>query len=53
MSNLKAGTLDNFASSLADYIDQAMNAEWHAVKGEYLPKGDQGADDRKDRKSVV
>jgi len=44
---LKAGTVANFASSLAAYIDQAMKNEWLAVKGEPLPTGDQGADDRK------
>jgi hypothetical protein len=48
MSNpLKAGTVDNFASSLAAYIDQAMQNEWQAVKGEPLPSSDQGAEDRK------
>lgn len=44
---LKAGTVDDFASSLASYIDTAMQNEWQAVKGEALPTGDQGADDRK------
>ena len=44
---LKAGTADDFASSLASYIDQAMRNEWLAVKGEALPTGDQGADDRR------
>jgi hypothetical protein len=44
---LKGGTVDNFASSLASYIDKAMQNEWQAVKGEPLPTGDQGADDRK------
>lgn len=44
---LKAGTVDDFASSLASYIDTAMNNEWLAVKGEALPSGDQGAGDRR------
>ena len=47
MSNLKAGTIDNFASSLAEYIDTAMQNEWLAVKKEPLPSDDQGAQDRK------
>jgi len=48
MSNpLKAGTVEDFAASLASYIDAAMKAEWYAVKGEYLPTGDQGSEDRK------
>lgn len=44
---LKAGTVNDFASSLASYIDTAMQNEWRIVKGEPLPTGDQGADDRK------
>ncbi len=44
---LKAGTVDNFASSLASYIDKAMQNEWHLHKGEYLPDQGQGADDRR------
>lgn len=44
---LKAGRVDNFAGSLASYIDTAMQNEWLAVKGEPLPGGDQGSDDRK------
>ena len=43
---LKAGRLDNFAASLAEYIDTAMQHEWQAVKGEPLPTS-QGSDDRK------
>jgi hypothetical protein len=43
---LKAGTVNDFANSLASYIDTAMQNEWQAVKGEALPN-DQGADDRK------
>lgn len=45
-NELKAGTVDNLASSLALYIDTAMNNEWQAVKGEPLPGDDQGAQDR-------
>jgi hypothetical protein len=44
---LKAGRVDDFASSLASYLDTAMQNERLAVKGEPLPTGDQGADDRK------
>lgn len=43
---IKAGTVDDFASSLASYIDQAMKNEWQLVKGEALPTG-AGAEDRK------
>lgn len=43
---LKAGRLDNFAASLASYMDQAMRNEWQSVKGEPLPGG-LGEDDRK------
>jgi hypothetical protein len=43
---LKAGTVNDFANSLASYIDKAMQNEWQAVKGEALPAG-QGEDDRK------
>jgi hypothetical protein len=43
---LKAGTVDNFASSLAAYIDQAMHNEWQAVKGVPLPDSDPGVKDR-------
>ena len=46
-SPLKAGTFDDFASSLAAYIDQAMQNEWQARKGEFLPTDGQGADDRR------
>ncbi len=44
---LKAGRIDDFAFSLAAYIDQAMYNEWQAVKGESLPDSDQGAQDRR------
>lgn len=44
---LKAGTLNDFASSMAAYIDKAMQNEWHARKNEYLPDEGQGADDRR------
>jgi hypothetical protein len=48
MSNpLKAGTVDDFASSLASYIDKAMQNEWQSQKGELLPDQGQGADDRR------
>jgi len=46
-TDLKAGTVQDFAASMAAYIDQAMQNEWQAVKGEPLPSGDQGAEDRK------
>ncbi|MEO7232687.1 MAG: hypothetical protein ABIW96_08420 [Polaromonas sp.] len=46
-SPLKAGTVDNFTSSLAAYIDKAMQNEWQARKGESLPDTGQGAEDRK------
>lgn len=45
-SALKAGTLDNFAGSLASYMEQAMQKEWQSVKGEPLPGG-LGEDDRR------
>ena len=43
---LKAGTLDDFGGSLAEYIDIAMKNEWRLVKGEELPSG-LGEDDRR------
>jgi len=43
-ASLKAGTVDDFTSSLASYMDTAMKNEWLAVKGESLPE--QGAADR-------
>jgi hypothetical protein len=46
-SPLKAGTVDDFASSLAAYLDKAMQNEWQARKGEELPKDGPGAEDRK------
>jgi hypothetical protein len=42
--SLKAGTVDDFTSSLASYMDTAMQNEWLAMKGEALPE--QGAADR-------
>jgi hypothetical protein len=42
--SLKAGTVDDFTSSLASYMDTAMKNEWLAVKGESLPE--QGSADR-------
>ncbi|OWQ45440.1 hypothetical protein CDL60_19515 [Roseateles noduli] len=46
---LKAGQAGDFAGSLADYIDRAMQAEWQAVKHEALPSGadDVGVEDRR------
>lgn len=43
---LKAGTVDDFASSLAACIDQAMRNEWQARKGENLPESGPGVQDR-------
>lgn len=42
---LKAGTVANFSSSLAEAMDNAMQQEWHALKGVSLPA--QGQDDRR------
>jgi hypothetical protein len=42
---LKAGTVADFAGSLAQAMDKAMNDEWLAVKGVSLPT--QGQDDRR------
>jgi hypothetical protein len=42
---LKAGTVANFAGSLAEAIDNAMKQEWQAVKGVPLPS--QGEEDRR------
>lgn len=42
---LKAGTVANFAGSLADAMDKAMQKEWQSVKGVALPG--QGQDDRR------
>lgn len=48
MSNpLKSGTVDDFASSLTAYLDQAMQNEWLAVKGEALPTSGPGVEDRR------
>lgn len=44
---LKCGTVDNFASSLAAYLEQAMQNEWQAVKGESLPTSGPGVEDRR------
>lgn len=46
-SPLKAGTLDDFTSSLAAYIDTAMQNEWQARKGERLPETGPGVEDRR------
>ncbi len=42
---LKAGTVANFAGSLAEAMDNAMKQEWQAVKGVPLPS--QGQEDRR------
>ena len=46
MVDLKAGTLDEIAGSMAAYIDKAMHNEWEAVKGKPLPDP-LGEEDRK------
>jgi hypothetical protein len=46
MADLKAGTLADFASSMAAYMEKAMQNEWLAVKGTALPSGP-GDEDRK------
>lgn len=42
---LKAGTVANFSSSLAEAMDNAFQQEWLALKGIPLPA--QGQDDRR------
>ena len=42
---LKAGTVANFSSSLAEAMDNAFQQEWLALKGIPLPT--QGQDDRR------
>jgi hypothetical protein len=42
---LKPGSVADFAGSLAEAIENAMKAEWQAVKGTALP--DQGIEDRR------
>lgn len=37
---LKAGTVADFSGSLAEAIENAMKAEWQAVKGEPMPDTD-------------
>ena len=37
---LKAGHVANFSGSLAEAIENAMKAEWQAVKGEPMPDTD-------------
>jgi hypothetical protein len=45
MGQLKSGSIDDMANSMADRIDQAMQAEWPAAfSGQSLP--DQGKRDR-------
>ncbi len=49
MVDLKAGTVANpneFAASMAQYMEEAMKSEWYAVKGHRLPAG-VGEADRK------
>jgi len=43
---LKPGTVDDFAGSMAQAIDEAVKAEWRAVKGTPLPAVS-GEEDRK------
>lgn len=42
---LKAGTVADFANSLAEAMEDALKAEYQAVKGEPLP--DMGVEDRR------
>jgi hypothetical protein len=42
---LKAGTVGNFNSSMAEAMEQAFQDEWNTVKGEPLPAG--GEEERK------
>jgi hypothetical protein len=42
---LKAGTVASFSGSLAEAMENALKAEYQAVKGESLP--DQGLEDRR------
>ena len=42
---MKAGTVADFAGSLAEAMEDALKAEYQAVKGEPLP--DMGRDDRR------
>jgi hypothetical protein len=42
---LKAGTVASFSGSLAEAMENALKAEYQAVKGEALP--DQGLEDRR------
>lgn len=49
MTNLKAGSAVSstaFANSMAAAIEDAMKAEWLAIKGEPMPSGPEGAQDR-------
>lgn len=45
MAQLKAGHVSDFANSLAQAMDNAMQEEWQRVKGEPLPSGF-GTEDR-------
>jgi hypothetical protein len=44
--DLRAGTLADFANSMAAYMERAMQNEWQAVKGYALPASI-GAQDRR------
>lgn len=46
MAKLKAGHVSDFANSLAQAMDDAMQEEWQRVKGEPLPSG-LGEEDRR------
>jgi len=46
MAKLKAGTVNDFANSMAAEMEAAMKSEWQAVKNTALPGG-AGEEDRK------
>jgi hypothetical protein len=46
MANLKAGTVEDFADSMAAYIEQAMRKEWQTMKRKALPTS-LGEEDRR------
>ncbi|NML16830.1 hypothetical protein [Azohydromonas caseinilytica] len=43
---LRTGTVNDLEDSLAGAIEAAMQAEWHAAKGQFLPDGAAGQDRR-------
>lgn len=45
MAQLKPGHVSDFANSMAEAIENALQSEWQTVKGSALPSA--GADDRK------